>query len=145
MRKVLLLLVCLCALHAAAWPDTGKPIQTDRLPQQAQIFIKKFFPTAKVAMVKMETELLNKSYEVVFTNGDQLEFDKKGAWTEVNCKYNSVPADAVPEQIRQYVADNYPDAKVLKMEKDRKVYEIELSNGWEVAFDSKFNVIDIDN
>lgn len=143
MRKVLSLLACLFALQAAVWAGTDKPITTDRLPKQAQVFIQKFFPDAKVVMAKMETELFDKSYEVAFANGDRLEFDKKGAWTEVYCKNSSVPADAVPAQIRKYLSDNCPDAKVLKMERNKKEYEVELSNGWEIAFDSKFNVIDI--
>ncbi|MCZ2607976.1 PepSY-like domain-containing protein, partial [Bacteroides fragilis] len=40
---------------------------------------------------------------------------------------------------------NYPDAKVLKIERDKTDYEVKLSNGWELKFDSKFNLIDIDN
>ena len=51
----------------------------------------------------------------------------------------------IPAQIQKYVSTNYPDAKVLRIEKDKKDYEIKLSNGWEIKFDLKFNVIDIDN
>ena len=61
------------------------------------------------------------------------------------CKYSSVPGNVIPAQIQKYVSTNYPDAKVLRIEKDKKDYEIKLSNGWEIKFDLKFNVIDIDN
>ncbi|WP_368325634.1 PepSY-like domain-containing protein, partial [Phocaeicola vulgatus] len=83
--------------------------------------------------------------DVIFTNGDKLEFDKKGVWTEVNCKYSAVPVAVVPEAIKKYVATNYPDAKMLKIERDKHDYEVKLSNGWEIKFDMQFNVIDIDN
>lgn len=145
MKKVLILLVCLFTLQTVAWADDDKPISVNQLPQQAQNFIKTYFADSKVAMAKMETDWLDKSYDVIFTNGDKLEFDKKGAWTEVNCKYSVVPADLVPVAIRNYVATNYPEAKVLKIEKDKHDYEVKLSNGWEIKFDLKFNVIDIDN
>ena len=69
-------------------------------------------------MAKMETDWFDKSYDVIFTNGDKLEFDKKGVWTEVNCKYSAVPVAVVPEAIKKYVATNYPDAKMLKIERD---------------------------
>ena len=145
MKKVFLFLVCLFALQTVVMADDDKPIQVNQLPQPAQTFIKQYFSSAKVAMAKMETDLFDKSYDVIFTNGDKLEFDKRGAWTEVNCKYSSVPGNVIPAQIQKYVSTNYPDAKVLRIEKDKKDYEIKLSNGWEIKFDLKFNVIDIDN
>ena len=145
MKKVLILLVCLFTLQTVAWADDDKPIQVNQLPQQAQTFIKANFANSKVAMAKMETDWLDKSYAVIFTNGDKLEFDKKGAWTEVNCKYSVVPVAVVPAAIRKYVTTNYPDAKMLKIERDKHDYEVKLSNGWEIKFDLKFNVIDIDN
>lgn len=145
MKKVLILLVCLFTLQTVAWADDDKPISVNQLPQQAQHFIKTYFANSKVAMAKMETDWLDKSYDVIFTNGDKLEFDKKGAWTEVNCKYSVVPSELVPVAIRNYVATNYPETKVLKIEKDKHDYEVKLSNGWEIKFDLKFNVIDIDN
>ena len=126
MKKVLLLLVCLFTLQTVVWADDDKPIQVNQLPQTAQTFIKTHFPDNKVAMAKME-------------------FDKKGIWTEVNCKYSAVPVAVVPEAIKKYVATNYPDAKMLKIERDKHDYEVKLSNGWEIKFDMQFNVIDIDN
>ena len=145
MKKVLLLLVCLFTLQTVVWADDDKPIQVNQLPQTAQTFIKTHFPDNKVAMAKMETDWFDKSYDVIFTNGDKLEFDKKGIWTEVNCKYCAVPVAVVPHAIKKYVATNYPDAKMLKIERDKHDYEVKLSNGWEIKFDMQFNVIDIDN
>ena len=43
-----------------------------------------------------------------------------------------------------YGATNYPDAKILKIERDKKDYEVKLSNRTELKFDLKFNLIDID-
>ena len=145
MKKVLLLLVCLFTLQTVVWADDDKPIQVNQLPQTAQTFIKTHFPDNKVAMAKMETDWFDKSYDVIFTNGDKLEFDKKGIWTEVNCKYSAVPVAVVPDAIKKYVATNYPDAKMLKIERDKHDYEVKLSNGWEIKFDMQFNVIDIDD
>lgn len=145
MKKVFLFLVCLFTLQTVVMADDDKPIQINQLPQPAQAFIKQYFPATKVAIAKMETDLFDKSYDVIFTNGDKLEFDKRGAWTEINCKYSAVPVSVIPVQIQKYVSANYPEVKVLRIEKDRKDYEIKLSNGWEIKFDFKFNVIDIDN
>jgi hypothetical protein len=47
----------------------------------------------------------------VFVNGAKVEFTKNGEWKDVECKYGEVPAAIVPQQIRDYVAKNYPDRK----------------------------------
>lgn len=145
MKKVLLLVVCLFTLQTVAWADDDKPIQVNQLPQAAQTFIKTYFSNHKVAMAKVETDWFDKSYDVIFTNGDKLEFDKKGVWTEVNCKYSEVPVAVVPDAIKKYATTNYPEAKIIKIERDKHDYEVKLTNGWEIKFDMKFNVIDIDN
>ena len=69
------------------------------MPQQAQQFIKQHFADSKVALAKMESDFFYKSYEVIFTNGDKVEFDNKGNWEEVNCKYSSVPTAIIPAAI----------------------------------------------
>lgn len=145
MKKLLLLFVCLFALHAVAQADDDKPIQVNQLPQQAQLFIKQYFSDSQVAIAKMETDLFYKSYDVIFTNGNKVEFDKKGNWTEVNCKYGVVPQKVIPVPIQKYISTHYAGAKVSKIERDSKDYEVKLSNGWELKFDMKFNLIDIDN
>ena len=73
-----------------------------------------------------------------------MEFDKNGYWKEVDCKYSSVPAAVIPEAIQKYVKDNYPDTKILKLERDKKEYEVKLTNRTELKFDINFNLIDID-
>jgi hypothetical protein len=88
---------------------------------------------------------MSKSYDVIFTNGDKVEFDKKGNWTNVDCKHSQVPQAIIPVAIQQYVSKNYPDAKVLKIElTDHKGYEVDLSNGFDIEFDKKMRVIEID-
>ena len=145
MKKLAFLFVGLFVMTLTAWAGNDKPIQVSELPQKAQQFIKKHFADQSVAMAKMETEFMDKSYDVIFTNGDKVEFDKKGKWTSVDCKHTQVPAEVIPVDVQKYVTRNYPDAKIQKIEvTDRKGYEIDLSNGFDIEFDKKMNVIDID-
>lgn len=145
MKKLAFLFVGLFVMTLTVWAGNDKPIQVSELPQKAQQFIKKHFADQSVAMAKMETEFMDKSYDVIFTNGDKVEFDKKGKWTSVDCKHTQVPAEVIPVDVQKYVTRNYPDAKILKIEvTDRKGYEIDLSNGFDIEFDKKMNVIDID-
>ena len=74
-----------------------------------------------------------------------MEFDRSGEWTEVQYREGAVPAAIVPAAITKYVTENYPDAYIRSIERDRHTYEVNLSNRWEIKFDLNFNVIDLDN
>ena len=145
MKKIVFLFISLFAMNLVALAGNDKPIQVSEMPKAAQLFIKNHFADLSVAMAKVETDFLDKNYDVVFTNGNKVEFDKKGNWTNVDCEHTQVPVAILPEAIRQYVTQNYPDAKVLKIEvTDRKGYDVELSNGFELEFDKRFRLREID-
>lgn len=145
MKKLVLLLVCMFAMQTMVMADNDKPIQVNQLPAKAQTFIATHFKDHKVAMAKEESGVFYKSYDVVFTNGEEVEFDKAGEWKEVKCRQSEVPAAIVPEVIRNYVKTNYPNERILQIELDKKEYEIRLSNRLEITFDSQMRVIDIDD
>ena len=88
MKKVLLLLVCLFTLQTVVWADDDKPIQVNQLPQTAQTFIKTHFPDNKVAMAKMETDWFDKSYDVIFTNGDKLRSEERRVGKECRSRWS---------------------------------------------------------
>ena len=145
MKKLALSLMCLLILSVSAiHAGNQKPIPTSQLPAAAQQFIKQHFADRKVALAKVETEFVSKSYEVVFNDGDNIDFDNKGNWEEVDCKSSSVPAAVIPAQIMKYIRENYPDTTVKEIKKDHREYEVKLSNRIELSFDLKFNLIDIE-
>lgn len=137
-------LCCLFAFHLQVQAGKDTPIRISQLPKVAQQTIKAHFAKNKVAMAKMETEWFDKSYDVVFTNGTKIEFDSNGTWKEIDCKYQAVPQALVPAQIRKYLKSHYPHAKILKIERDRKGYEIRLTGDTDIKFNNRFEVTDID-
>ncbi|MDR2915238.1 MAG: PepSY-like domain-containing protein [Tannerella sp.] len=145
-KKIVAIIVCLLTIHLSAVASDDKPITFNQLPAESQQLIKKHFPEQSVALVKMESDFFDKSYEVIFTNGNKIEFDRKGLWTEIDCKYSQFPEDLIPMQIRVYVSKNFPNIKVYKIEKeDRNCHEVGLANGVDLKFDSKYNLIDMDH
>lgn len=145
MKKLVFLLVGLFALSVALKADNVKTVQIGQLPTPAQTFITTYFKDSKVALAKVETEFLSKTYEVLFTNGSKVEFDRSGEWTEVQCKTGEIPFEIVPQPIRDYVKQNYPEAVIQKIERDKHDIEVKLSNRWEITFDHNMRVIDIDD
>ena len=145
MKKWTILFVSMLVMSVTTWAGNDKPIQISQMPQAAQQFIKKHFTNQSVAVAKVETELLDKNYDVIFTNGDKVEFNKKGQWTNIDCKHTQVPVEVIPMAIQKYVSQQFPNAKVVKIEiTDHKGYEVDLSNGFDIEFDKKMNVIDLD-
>ncbi|NPD80511.1 PepSY-like domain-containing protein [Prevotella sp. PINT] len=145
MKKLALLLICLlsvCTIFAFAGND--KVITVKQLPHTAQVFLKSHFNTNKVAIVKMENKIIAKDYEVTFVNGNKIDFDSKGNWEEIDCKATVVPNKVVPAKILGYVKANYPHEKIVKIERDRRGYEVKLSNRMELSFNTNFQLTEID-
>lgn len=145
MKPLTAFLICLLAFSGIAKSDNDRPISVSELPQKAQDFIQQFFTGNAVAYAKMEKTLWDKNYDVVLANGEKIEFDKNGEWKEVNCKRSAVPDAIVPKQIKDYLAQQFPQAKVLKIEREAKGYEVKLDNQLEIKFNLRFQVIEIDD
>ena len=89
-----------------------------------------------VEYIKIEKDLfLSTSYDVKMSDGIELEFNSKGEWIEIDCKNKAVPAIFIPNTIVKYMQKNYGGHKIIKIERDRKGYELTLENGLEVDFD----------
>lgn len=142
-KKILACVIALGALLITpALAGNDKPIAVTQLPKAAQQFIKQHFPSGKVSLAKLDRELLEKSYEVVFADGVKVEFDRRGNWKDVDAKYGTVPASIVPKAILQHVQKNFPETTIKQIEKKRRGgYQVDLNNGIELIFDAKLNFV----
>ncbi len=144
-RNVLIAIAVLFFGVLTVKADNDRAISKDKLPMTAAKFIADNFANNKISYVKEERDFLEKKFEVVFTDGSKIEFYRNGTWKEIDCRYSEVPAAIVPEQIKNYVKEHYPNEKILQIDQDRHDYEVRLSNRLELTFDKNFNVIDIDD
>jgi hypothetical protein len=98
-RLTTLLIVTICCIlvsnHAQA--DNNRPVTLKQMPSPAQQFIAKHFLSAEIMLSTVEGYMFDKNYDVVFKNGDKIEFNRTGEWTSVNCK-GGIPAGIVPER-----------------------------------------------
>lgn len=145
MKKIMSVLAVLFLALNVACANEDRPIQVEQLPAAAQKFIKAHFPDSKISYAKIDDKLVYKEYEVMFADGVKIEFNGDGEWKDVDCKFGAVPAAIIPKKIASYVAKNYPDAKIIKIDRDRRDYEVSLSNRLELTFDMKFNLLEIDD
>lgn len=139
---VLFSIYALMSSHLYAGDD--KPFEYSKLPEKAKTFISTHFSNYNVALTKSGETVFEKEYEVIIANGDEVEFDSKGNWKEVDCQYSAVPTAIIPKKILDYIEINFPDQYVIKIERDTRKYEVELDNKIEIEFNAKFEVSDID-
>ncbi len=146
MKKIIVLTLALviCATNEM-FADNDKSISLNELPAVSREFIATHFPNEKVAIAKIDRDLGEKTYEVIFAGSAKIEFLGKGDWREVDCQFTRVPDAVVPEQIKKYIEGLYADAYVVKIERDRRGYEVRLNTRLELEFDNRFNIVDIDD
>ena len=135
MRKILFLMAMLvCSLQFAMAGDVVTR-DVNKLPVAAREMIGKHFSQTKVAYIKIEKDLFQTtSYDVKLADGIELEFNSKGEWLEICLLYTS-PSTFIPQAISKYMKANYNGHKTVKIERNRKGYELTLENGLEVDFD----------
>jgi hypothetical protein len=137
MKKTLFLLTCILALTVVS---CEKQIVYDKLPQKAKLFLSNYFPDNQVLSIEKNGH----SYDVILTDGTDLEFDKSGEWTEVDCQTRPIPVGIAPASIQTYVMTNFPESFITKIKKERKHYEIELNNELDLTFDKDGKLIHAD-
>ncbi len=136
MKKILFLMAMLVSSLQFAMAGDVVTRDVNKLPVAAREMISKHFPQTKVSYIKIEKDLFQStSYDVKLADGIELEFNSKGEWLEIDCKNKAVPSTFIPQAISKYMKANYSGHKTVKIERDRKGYELTLENGLEVDFD----------
>ena len=123
-------MVALCSIAMA---DRGTSIKFEQLPLKAQTFITDNFSKADVATVTQELD--DSDYNVFFTNGVKVEFDRNGDWDSV--KGNGISVAFAPQAIQNFLNEKHAGVKVIEIDRDFRYKEIEvnLANGLEIKFD----------
>lgn len=137
-------LVCMLMQSLSSFAD-DRIIPNQQLPTAAQTFVQNTFPGQTIVYSKIDRDFGKTTYEVRLNNGTEVEFDAKGTWDKVDCCYSAVPAKLVPAAIANYVKTNFAGAMIVKIDKERYGYEIELSNDLELKFNNQGRLISIDD
>lgn len=147
MKKFTIILASLALMASTltAFAGNDRIITVAELPAVSQQFIKAHFAGVEVSYAKVDEEMFDKDYKVVFVNGSKVEFAKNGQWTDVDCKYGEVPAAIVPQQIRDHVAQHFAGRKIVSIDRDKRDWEVKLDNGLDLKFDLQFRLIEIDD
>lgn len=136
MKRISILISALMvALGAMA---IERPVQFNQLPQKAQQLIEQHFAEVGFVHATYDLEVGDSIYDVLLSDGTQIEFNKRGEWRKVECcRGVSIPAALLPEGIVSYVATNHPTQRIVEVECDRREFDVKLSGDIELVFNSK--------
>ena len=137
------LMALVCSLSACA--DNDQLITFAQLPEAAQATVKQYFDEGNITFCTMDREWFGKEYKVQFNDGSEIKFEGDGSLHKVDCKYQAVPEALVPEVVRQQVAAQFPQAMIIEWGKDDRGWKAELNNKLELKFNSKYQMIGIDD
>ena len=130
--KLILAAVLGLMLSGAAYADV--PVSLDKLPEAIKTFVQQNFPENPIVYAEQDWN----SYECRLNNGTKVEFDKKGEWKKVDCEMMTVvPAAIIPAPIKEYVSASFADSPIIKIEKERYGYKVELANDLELMFNKQ--------
>ena len=125
---------------------SDKPVAPQQLPETVTSFVQQSFPGSNITYAEKDLELTGYKYDVVLADGTRIEFDTDDVWDKIECPLtNPVPTALIPAPIVTYLQTNYPDAMVLKIDKEHNGYEVELANGLELKFNQQGVLTEMDD
>ncbi|SOC79924.1 Putative beta-lactamase-inhibitor-like, PepSY-like [Salinimicrobium sediminis] len=125
-------------------------IAAANLPEKIRNFISTHFAGASIEEAELEN---NGNYEIELSTDVKLVFNANGDFLgRVDDDDNDDKDDEdiavadLPQSIRDYIAENYPDNSIIEAEKeDDGTFEVTLNNGMELKFDAEGNFVSVDD
>ena len=125
---------------------SDKPVAPEQLPAPVKTFIQQQYPGEAITFAQKDLELTGWKYEVFMADGTHIEFDTDDTWDKIESPMTRpVPTALIPAPIVTHLQANFPDARILKIDKERNGYEIELANGMELKYNKQGALMEMDD
>lgn len=115
-------------------PQAQPATAAQSVPQEVNDFVQKYFPGTSIMRVETDNDHGGVEYDVILSDGTEIDFDANNLWDNVDCHTKAVPAALVPEAIASYVKAKHQSLDITKIDKELAGYDIELSNGLDLKF-----------
>lgn len=129
----------------------NQAIPTALIPEKINTYVAKNYPGIFVVQIENEKT----KYDIELSNGLDLVFTSAGDFVRIDKdgdNHNEVVVNptTLPTAAKTFISTHFPDATIRLVEKQNtaiangSVYDVSLSNGFEIDFDAAGNWIDID-
>lgn len=143
MKKIILLALASVFATLCFAKEDGVKISVDQLPERAGLFIKDYFPEAKIKAIYKKWDEGVSEYKVIFKSKSTIEFDMVGAWSEIdiNVKKDSMPRFIYTKGVNETIDREFYDQIIDKVENDGVYYEFDFKGDSEAKIKTTGEVI----
>jgi len=137
-KKILIekILFGICIVFSLTSCEKEVVIPTSDLPSEITSYISTHFPNNTIPQVIKDRNIVNKTYDILLSEGISLEFNRKKEIITID-GVTKLPDSVIPVKILQYVASNYPPNVITDWALDNKNQQVELNNGLDLEFNMK--------
>lgn len=137
-------LLAIASIGFASCSNETTATDMAQLPEPIQNTVNNNFSSNVISVTTETNTFGNDEYEIFLADGTKIKFEGE-AWDEIEVPLGmSVPREFVLEPIQVYVNQNMPEQTIVKIDRDSKGYEVDLSNGVELKFDTNGTFIKVD-
>ena len=142
--QVLGILATLGLLLFAASCDEEKGLSENEIPNEITTYVTTHFPTNNIIRVTEDKDGTRKSYDVVLSWNIKLEFNRQREITDIDSS-SRLPDSVIPQAIRDYASENYPDNFITDWELEDNHQQVGLNNDVDLEFTMDGEFIRVDN
>ena len=124
--------------------DKEKLVPAQEFPSVIETYVCEHFRSNKIIQVVEDQDGLSKTYDVILDGNINLEFNNKMEIIEIDAN-NQLPESVIPDKIKTYVNENFPNNTITDWKIDDKNQEVKLDSGLEIKFSMEGDLIRIDN
>ena len=125
-KKLLIISLILGLSSSMVFADWIVPVTA--LPQKSRAFINSTFPGVQIWKVERD----GGKFEVKLSNGVDIDFYMNGDWKDIDGGWVTIPFSVLPAAVANTVKQTYPQAAIIKVEKEWGNYKIKLNNFMEL-------------
>ncbi|WP_302272179.1 PepSY-like domain-containing protein [Brachyspira aalborgi] len=125
-KKLLIISLILGLSSSMVFADWIVPVTA--LPQKSRAFINSTFPGVQIWKVERD----GGKFEVKLSNGVDIDFYMNGDWKDIDGEWVTIPFSVLPASVANTVKQIYPQAAIIKVEKEWGNYKIKLNNFMEL-------------
>ena len=125
-KKLLIISLILGLSSSIVFADWIVPVTA--LPLKSRDFINSTFPGVQIWKVERD----GGKFEVKLSNGVDIDFYMNGDWKDIDGEWVTIPFSVLPPSVANTVKQTYPQAAIIKVEKECGNYKIKLNNFMEL-------------
>ena len=130
---ILVTLVTLGLMLSAASCDDEKALTDNDIPTEISTYVTTHFPSNSIIRVTEDKDGLKTSYDVVLSGNIKLEFNNRKEITDIDGS-SQLPDSVIPQAIRTYVTENYPNNFITDWELEDNHQQVGLNNDIDLEF-----------